>query len=107
MASTTRYKDTLEYGDRTFGSVQGLFVLPAEFRTVGMDWTTYTVKEGDIGSMDRVASVKYGAGNEWAWWAILAANGIVDPERELFAGMRIKLPPFQMIQRFTSRGPSS
>lgn len=100
----TRYKDTLLYGDRAFGSVQGLFRVPPEFASTSGEWATYVVRDTDIGAMDRVAASKYGDGMEWAWWAILMANGIVDPEREMYPGMKIKMPPLQVIQRFTSRG---
>jgi phage tail protein X len=102
MARESRYKDTLLYQD---GSVvnMGLMVPPAELGTIGTDWPDLVLTASDIGGLDRVAVRLYGAGSETLWWAVLLANGIIHAERELYPGIRIKVPPLSAVRTFLAR----
>jgi hypothetical protein len=101
--NTRRYKDTLRYLDG--GQVRlGLFKVPPEFvsQDIGT-WKRITVSSGDVGRWDNIAVRLYGPGMESMWWAILYVNGIVNPEREVYPGVSLAVPPVEVVDAFLSR----
>lgn len=102
VRSDSRYKDTPVFaGPR--GLEFGLWVAPAEFDGAGTDDTTYTVGMADVGFLDRVAVNCWGAGYEGMWWAIAQANGVIDPEAEMVAGMVLRVPARSRLMAFSGR----
>ncbi len=81
----------------------GLMSPPPELGTVGPDWSDLVLTSADIGGLDRTAVRLYGAGSETLWWSILLANGVVHTERELYPGIRIKVPPLSAVRTFLAR----
>lgn len=100
----SRYKLTKVYsGDR--GRELGLMESLPDLFTLGSEFKTYVVRSTDIGFLDRIAVLFFGAGYEWAWWAIAYANNMVDPDQEMFVGQRLVIPPREALQRFLARAP--
>jgi hypothetical protein len=100
----SRYKTTKVYeGDR--GRELALMEVLPDLYTLGSEFRTYVVRSPDIGFLDRIAVLFYGAGHEWAWWAIAYANNMVDPDQEMFVGQRLTIPPRDALQRFLARAP--
>lgn len=100
----SRYKLTKVYaGDR--GRELGLMESLPDLYALGSEFKTYVVRSTDIGFLDRIAVLFFGAGYEWAWWAIAYANNMVDPDQEMFTGQRLVIPPREALQRFLARAP--
>lgn len=104
QAANSRYKLTKVYaGDR--GNELGLLESLADLIGVGTSYRTYAVRSPDVGFLDRIAVQFYGAGFEWAWWAIAYANNMVDPDQEMFVGQRLVIPSREALLRFVARAP--
>jgi len=100
----SRYKTTKVYeGER--GRELGLMEVLPDLSIIGGEFRTYVVRSLDIGFLDRIAVLFFGAGYEWAWWAIAYVNNMVDPDQEMFVGQRLTIPPREALQRFLSRAP--
>lgn len=103
ISSTSRYKDTDVFDQG--GTVEfALQVPPAEFQTVPVGSTIHTVRNNEIGFLDMLAVRYYGPGSEKLWWVIAQANAMVDPEREMYAGQRLVVPPRSRLTQFLGRG---
>lgn len=100
----SRYKTTKVYeGDR--GRELGLMEVLPDLSSLGSEFRTYVVRSPDIGFLDRIAVLFFGAGYEWAWWAIAYANNMVDPDQEMFVGQRLTIPSRAALQKFLARAP--
>lgn len=84
LPSHSRYKDTdvLDLGNG--GTAFGLFRTPEE--VADLDRNALPIdrvyQDGEGPNLDAVAVRNYGPGFERAWWAIAAANGVVDADRQ-------------------------
>ena len=93
-----RNEDGLEFG---------LLSVLDDFLELGTQVRTHIVAAGDIGFLDRIATRFYGAGFEDFWWAIAYANGIVDPDAEMFTGQNLIIPSREAITAFLARKPTA
>ena len=103
LPQASRYKDTPLFLDPD--EEQPVFALqepPAEFNDT-TDFAVHRVRSREIGFLDQVAVRHYGVGNEILWWSIASANGMIDPENEMFAGQEIFVPPRAAAVQFVSR----
>lgn len=105
ISNFTRYKDsrvyTLDNGRLMFAPMEG----PREFTTPpeGTSAEIHTVRVHEVGFLDLIAVAKYGPGYERLWWAIALANAMIDPEREMYPGQRLIIPPRSTVAQFLSR----
>lgn len=98
----SRYKDTPVYDEG--GALEfELWAAPPEFGDQGTAGRTHRVTQHEVGFLDIIAVRYFGRGFESAWWAIAQANGIIDPEREMFAGMALIIPPKSRVTQYLSR----
>lgn len=104
QSEKSRYKTTKVYEDVRGRELALMEVLP-DLYTLGSEFRTYVVRSLDIGFLDRIAVLFFGAGYEWAWWAIAYANSMVDPDQEMFVGQRLTIPPRSALQKFLARAP--
>ncbi len=65
--------------------------------------TIHTVAFHEIGFLDLLAVRYYGPGYERMWWSIAMANAMIDPEREMFPGQQLLIPPRASVSQFLSR----
>ena len=100
----SRYKTTKVY-EGARGRELGLMEVLPDLSSLGSDFRTYVVRSLDIGFLDRIAVQFFGAGYEWAWWAIAYANNMVDPDQEMFVGQRLAIPSRAALQKFLARAP--
>lgn len=91
-----RNEDGLEFG---------LLTPLEDFLFLGTEIRTHKVASGDIGFLDRISVRFYGAGFEDFWWVIAYANGIADPDEEMFVGQSLVIPPRERITAFLARKP--
>lgn len=106
MSDLSRYKDTYIYRDPSFIEVQGPFRAPVELLTPDDTWTTVRLTATDIAGLDNLAVRLYGPGAEEAWWAVILAAGVIDPERDLYPGYLLKVPPVSVFRSFQARDPN-
>jgi len=92
-----RNEDGLEFG---------LLSVLDDFLALGTDVRTYKVRSGDIGFLDQISVKFYGAGFEDFWWVIAYANGIADPDADMFVGQNLVIPPRETVTAFLSRKPT-
>jgi hypothetical protein len=102
MAIRSRYKDT-NNENTSEGTVLSLWVPPVEFQTVKDNWGTHTVRQHEVGFLDILAARYFGAGMEQLWWVIAQANGIVDPDVDMYPGQRLRIPSRDEVMTFVSR----
>ncbi len=107
LSRTSRYKDTQAFD--AGGLVEfGLWESPAEFQNLPAGSRVHTVKSHEVGFLDILAVLYFGDGYEGMWWAIAQANNIIDPEADMYPGMRLVIPPdFRKAQFAGRRGVSS
>jgi nucleoid-associated protein YgaU len=105
ISNFSRFKDSKAYttadGRYVFAPMEG----PREFTTPaeGTNAEIHTVRVHEVGFLDLIAVAKYGPGYERLWWAIALANAMIDPEREMYAGQRLVIPPRATVAQFLSR----
>lgn len=100
----SRFKDTPVFFKQGIGQFFGLLEMPPELADLKTsDYRAYAVESADEGFPDRIAVRTLGNGTEDLWWVILAVNGIIDPEVELYAGRIIRVPPISAVRVFLSR----
>jgi hypothetical protein len=105
ISSDSTYKDTTVFSDRNGNAVHGLFNIPPELIAKNDGDRIYTLRESEVGLLDGVAATYFGPGNEKMWRVIALANGIMDPARDTYAGMRLRIPPAEIVSYFSSRAP--
>lgn len=93
-----RNEDGLEFG---------LLSVLDDFLELGTQVRTHTVSAGDIGFLDRIAVKFYGAGFEDFWWVLAYANGIADPDEEMFVGQSLTIPSREAVTTFLARKPAA
>jgi hypothetical protein len=98
----SRYKDTPVFSDNGVVSFE-LQIPPPEFTVQPAGATKHTVRSFEVGFLDIVAVQYFGAGYEVMWWAIAQANGMIDPEREMYPGQQLVIPPPSAKQSFLGR----
>lgn len=106
LSRLSRYKDTpafLASGRAEFG----LWTPVKEFTSTPAGSRLHTVKSHEVGFLDIIAVIYYGDGYETLWWTIAQANGIIDPEREMRAGMKLRIPPDSRKSQFVGRGSAT
>ncbi len=104
----SRYKDTPVFDDNDgVGPQLGLFVVPAEFQTVGTGWRTHIVRQGEVGFLDLLSARYFGAGFEKMWTVIATVNNIIDPETDMYPGQRLVIPPASLAGTFANRSSST
>lgn len=100
--SDSRYKDT--YVRVTSSTAElGLWNPPLEFRTPKADWKTHVVRQNEVGFLDILAVQYFGSGMETLWWVIAQANGMVDPDAEMYAGMKLRVPTREDVLAYIAR----
>ncbi len=102
LSSLSRYKDTPVFASPD-GPVFGLLEPPPEFLEEVEGVRRHTVVSHEIGFLDLLAVRFYGQGYEELWWSIALANAIIDPEKEMFAGQVLLIPPRDQAIQFISR----
>ena len=80
-----------------------LFEPPGDFFEPRSDYKVHRIKEHEVGFLDKLAVQYYGSNNEELWWVIALANAIVDPEREMYPGMTLAIPPQAAVVQFLAR----
>jgi hypothetical protein len=104
LSTDSRYKLTrLFEGDE--GLVFGLLSVLDDFYTLGDDYQIHRVTAPEVGFLDIVAARFFGPGNESLWWVIAYANGIIDPDVDMFPGQTLVIPTRQRLLRFLERRP--
>jgi len=102
LSTLSRYKDTAVYA--TAGTVEfGLWNPPLEFTQLPIGSTTHVVRKNEIGMLDMLAVKYYGPGYENMWWSIAQANGIQDPEIDMYPGQVLNMPPRTALTAFAAR----
>lgn len=102
LSNLSRYKDTPIFDD--VDAVRfGAFEPPPEFIDPTENVRRHTVTQDEIGFLDDLAVRFYGEGYEELWWSIALANAMIDPEREMFAGQTLLIPPREKSVQFISR----
>jgi hypothetical protein len=102
LATQSRYKDTTVLS--TGGIVEfALWNPPLEFTVLPIGSTTHIVRKNEIGMLDALAVKYFGPGTEVLWWTIAQANGIQDPEIDMYPGQVLTIPPRSSITSFTAR----
>ncbi len=104
MAVRSRYKDTF-MAETSEGTILGLWQPPAEFQKILDGWSRHTVRQHEIGFLDILAVQYFGSGMEQMWWVIAQANGIVDPDVDMYAGQRLRIPTRDEVMVYISREP--
>jgi hypothetical protein len=95
-----RYKYTGVYLD-SFGPSLGTWMAPPELDTkVASIGAVHVVSSADIGFLDRIAVKYYGDGTEMLWWAVCRVNGIIDPEIDVFPGLKIYVPSVDRVMAY-------
>lgn len=103
LSRLSRYKDTPAFD--AGGEVEfGLWEKPAEFTDLPTGARLHTVRSNEIGMLDMIAVIYFGDGYEEMWWAIAEANGIINPETEMYPGMKLVIPPDSRKAGFVGRG---
>lgn len=102
LSNFSRYKDTAVYADSDGVTRFALWEPPKEFVSVSNP-TLHRVTQDEIGFLDGIAVRYYGIGYERLWWVILQANGLIDPEREIYPGQVLVIPPRTAVQQFLAR----
>lgn len=108
LSRTNRYKDTPAF--KVGSNVEfGLWEAPPEFLASAQPTGVrlHTVRLHEVGFLDIIAVMYYGDGFENMWWTIAAANGIIDPETEMYPGLKLKIPPDSRKSSFIGRGGRS
>ena len=63
-------------------------------------WTILTVTSAEKFAAPTISFKAYGTADYW--WFILWYNGIINPTRELFAGLKIKIPDYNQMVAYLS-----
>lgn len=103
LPRSSRYKDTRLFA-RTRGEEFGVWLPPREFDRTIRQAITHVVASHEVGFLDSIAVRYYGNEMETMWWVIARVNNIVDPERDMFSGQRLILPPSDVVRGYMSRG---
>ncbi len=102
LPASSRYKDTPVFDEG--GALEfALWETPPEFVDLPQGSLLHLVRSNEVGFLDAIAVLYYGRGFEQLWPAIAAANGIIDPELEMFPGMQLVIPPRVQVNVFLSR----
>jgi hypothetical protein len=102
LSNYSRYKDTAVYADAD-ATRFALWEPPAEFTDPALGWQIHRVAQNEVGFLDMLAAQYYGQGFEQMWWVIAQANALLDPEREMYPGMVLVIPPRAAVQQFLAR----
>jgi len=103
LRSDSRYKDTPIYTATDDKPVFALFEAPGEFTESDEDASTHEVKSNEIGMLDKLAVLYFGAGQEHMWWVIALANALVDPEMEMYVGQKLVIPQRSLVMKYIAR----
>jgi hypothetical protein len=106
LSSLSRYKDTKVYTAADGTPEFALWAAPIEFTESRGGYRKHRVKKNEIGLLDMLAVRYFGPGHESLWWAIALANGMVDPEMEMFPQQVLLIPPRDAVVDFIARVPS-
>jgi len=99
--AASRYKDTALNRNRAT-SFYSLWRRPEELARMRSTATRVRdVSEANVGRLDRISHEEYDTVS--LWWVIAAANGIIDPRRDMHAGQRLLIPDFALIAAFRQR----
>ena len=102
LSRLSRYKDTNVF--LAGPAVEfGLWEAPAEFQGLPAGAQTHTVKANEVGFLDIIAVLWYGAGYEEMWWSIAQANAIINQETEMYPGMALVIPTQNLVSQFAAR----
>jgi len=101
LSSGSRYKDTGVY-DSVWGPRFALFEAPPEFLG-SIDAQLHEVQANEVGMLDILAVTYYGHGQEYLWWVIALANGIIDPDTETYVGQKLVIPSRALALSFVAR----
>jgi len=103
LSAQSRYKDTDVYTTDTYGRQFALWEAPSEFSESYEDARLHEVKKFEIGMLDKIAVTYYGPGQEVMWWVIAQANGLIDPETDMYVGQKLVIPPRSALLNFVAR----
>lgn len=94
-----RYKQTpVVLGPR--GEEFALWEVPDDLKGLSPErFNRVTVAAADVGFLDRVCVSQWGPGTETLWWTIAFVNDMLDPERDMFVGQTLLIPPFDAVRR--------
>jgi len=106
VSADSRYKGTFSYVENGI-DVFGPFQPPPVLSSPDASWAVHTVSSREVGFPDVIAHHYYGDGSETLWWAVCLANGIVDPDTDMYPGQKIYIPPRDVISRYVSEVPRS
>ncbi len=102
LSNLSRYKDTAVFDEA--GALEFGLAEPApEFEALPLGARQHRVKQNEVGFLDIIAATYYGVGYETMWWVIAQANGMLDPETEMYAGMSLAIPPRSAVVQFIAR----
>jgi hypothetical protein len=107
LSRFSRYKDTPVFDDQDgVGTQFGVFVPPKEFTEIGTGWRVHVVRQHEVGMLDILADRYFGPGYEQAWWCIAIANGLLDPDADMFPGQKLWMPPSSLVDQYAGRTPA-
>jgi hypothetical protein len=106
LSALSRYKGTKAYEAADGTPEFALWEAPIEFIEDRDGYREHRVKQNEVGFLDLLTGRYFGPNYEALWWAIAAANGMVDPEIEMYAGQVLLIPPRDAILEFIARVPS-
>lgn len=102
LSPASRYKDTNVYDEG--GTIEfALWSPPEAFAVPDKRSTLYRVQQQQIGFLDMIAVEVWGEGHEQFWWVIAAANALIDPETEMYAGLVLTVPPRDTLVSYRAR----